>query len=56
MKRVGVGGFQIDSYQEKSTLKNPSLIRVKDFFGKCDQIHRKLWNWLHLRKKFLMEN
>ena len=28
----------------------------KDFFSKCDQIHRKLRIWPHLLKKSLMEN
>ena len=29
---------------------------IKDFFGKCDQIFRKLWIWLYLQKKSLKEN
>ena len=29
---------------------------IKDFFGKCDQIHKKLRIWSHLLKKSLMEN
>ena len=29
---------------------------IKDFFGKCEQIHRKLRVWSHLLKKSLMEN
>ena len=29
---------------------------IKDFFSKCDLIHRKLRIWSHLRKKSLMEN
>ena len=28
----------------------------KDFFSKCDQIHRKMRIWSHLLKKSLMEN
>ena len=28
----------------------------KDFFSKYHQFHRKLWIWLHLLKKSLMEN
>ena len=28
---------------------------IKDFFSKCDQIHRKLRIWSHLLKKSLME-
>ena len=27
----------------------------KDFFSKCDQIHRK-WIWSHLLKKYLIKN
>ena len=29
---------------------------IKDFFGKCNQIRRKLRIWSHLHKKSLMEN
>ena len=29
---------------------------IKDFFSKCDQIHRKLRIWSHLLKKFSMES
>ena len=29
---------------------------IKDFFSKCDQIHKKLWIWSYLLKKSLMEN
>ena len=29
---------------------------MRDFFSKCDQIHRKLRIWLHLLKKSLIEN
>ena len=29
---------------------------IKDFFSKCDQIHRKLRIWSYLLKKFLIEN
>ena len=29
---------------------------IKDFFSKCDQIHRKLWIWSHLLEISLMEN
>ena len=29
---------------------------IKDFFSKCDQIHRKLRIWSHFVKKSLMEN
>ena len=29
---------------------------IKNFFGECDQIHRKLRIWSHLLKKALMKN
>ena len=29
---------------------------IRDFFSKCDQIHRKLRIWSHLQKTSLMEN
>ena len=29
---------------------------IKDFFSKCDQIHRNLRIWSHLLKNSLMEN
>ena len=31
-------------------------LSIKDFFSKCDLIHRKLRIWSHLLKKSLMEN
>ena len=31
-------------------------VSIDDFFGKCDQIHRKMGIWSHLLKKSLMEN
>ena len=44
-----------------TSLAKPSTARnmkfsIKYFFGKCDQIRRKLRIWLHLSKKLLMEN
>ena len=30
--------------------------KMKDFFGKCDKIRRKLRIWSHLLEKSLMEN
>ena len=32
------------------------VFHIKDFFSKCDQIHRKLRIWSHLLKKSLNEN
>ena len=29
---------------------------IKDFFSKCDQIHRKMQIWSHLLKESLMKN
>ena len=29
---------------------------MKDFFSKCDQLRKKLWNWSHLLKNSLEEN
>ena len=31
-------------------------LSIKDFFSKCDQIHKKLRIWSHLLKKSLIEN
>ena len=36
--------------------KKKKKFSIKDFFSKCDQIHRKLRIWSHLLKKFLIEN
>ena len=33
-----------------------TIFFIKDFLSKCDQIRRKMWIWLHLLKKYLMEN
>ena len=46
---------------ENKTARNSLTVQkmkfsIKDFFSKCDQIHRKLLIWLHLLKKSLMEN
>ena len=32
------------------------MFYIRDLFGKCDQIFRKLRIWSYLLKKFLMEN
>ena len=29
---------------------------MNGFFSECDKIHRKLWIWSHLLKKYLIEN
>ena len=33
-----------------------STLHIKDFSSKCDQVRKKLWIWLHLLEKSLMEN
>ena len=45
--RISIPGFNIAQKMKFS---------IKDFFRKCDQIHRKLRIWSHLLKKSLMEN
>ena len=37
------------------SLQKKMKFSIKDFFSKCDQIHRKLRIWSHLLKKSLME-
>ena len=39
----------------QNTVQNMKF-SIKDFFSKCDQIHRKRWIWSDLLKKSLMEN
>ena len=43
---------------EKKKINNVQKMKfsIKDFFSKCDHIHRKLWIWSHLLKKSLMKN
>ena len=47
-------------HDKEKTLKAYTAQKMKlsrkDFFSKCDQIHRKLRIWSHLLKKSLMEN
>ena len=43
--------FLIDHLQHCTKMK----FSIKDFFSKCDQIHRKLRIWSHLLVKSLME-
>ena len=45
--------FKSKSYRVTNTAQKMKF-SIKDFFSKCDQIHRKLWS--HLRKKSLTEN
>ena len=42
--------------KKKITPQKKKKISIKDFFSKCDQIHRFLRIWSHLLKKSLIEN
>ena len=44
------------SYLYRCITEQKMKFSIKDFFSKCDEIRRKLWIWLHLRKKSSMEN
>ena len=47
------------NYRTKIFMNNTAQkmkFSIKNFFSKCDQIHRKLRVWSHLLKKSLMEN
>ena len=46
--------FRMDIGKDHCTKK--LKFSIKDFFSKCDQIRSFLRIWLHLLKKFLMEN
>ena len=43
-------------FTENSNTAQKMKFSIKDFFCKCDQIHRKLRIWSHLLKESLMEN
>ena len=40
----------------EGTVQKKNKVSIKDFFCKCDQIHSFWQIWLHLLKKFLIEN
>ena len=42
--------------QTANPLHKKMKFSIKDFFRKCDYIHRKLRTWSHVLKKSLMEN
>ena len=48
--------WMIFSLNIQTLLHKKMKFCIKDFCSKCDQIRRKLRIWLHLLKKFLMEN
>ena len=53
------GQSSLEKWSDCRCLKSFTVIKkffIKDFFGKCEQIRRKLRIWLHLLNKFLMEN
>ena len=43
---------KLDSFSTAQKMK----FSIKDFFGKCDQIHSFLLIWSYLLEKYLMEN
>ena len=47
-------GFLAQMFTNKNGTK--LKLPIKDFFSKCDQIHRNLQIWSHVLKKSLMEN
>ena len=40
----------------EGTVQKKNKVSIKDFFSKCDQIHSFWQIWLHLLKKFLIDN
>ena len=46
------GSATLFSFHTKQKMK----FSIKDFFGKYDQIHRKLWIWSYLLKKSSIGN
>ena len=50
----------ISEHEKKSDFSQATTQKlkfsIKDFFSKCDQIHRKLRIWSHLLKKSLTDN
>ena len=51
-----LGMLAYSDLKSKDTTAYKMKYSIKDFFSKCDEIRRKLRIWLHLQKKFLMEN
>ena len=47
--------FAANAAKFEETALRKTKFSIKDFFSKCDQICKKLWNWSYLTKKFLME-
>ena len=48
--------FNRDLRLNVSSTARKMKFSIKNFFSKCDQIHRKLRIWSHLLEKSLMEN
>ena len=48
--------LKISTHFQSAPLHKKVKYFIKDFFGKCDQIGRKLRIWSHLLDKSLMEN
>ena len=51
---LGLAEYSLSQF--KSALDKKMKFSIRDFFSKCDQIHRKLRIWSHLQKTSLMEN
>ena len=52
---ISITGIKSFTRESQLPLHKKMKFSIKDFFIKCDQIHRKLL-WSHLLKKSLMEN
>ena len=53
---LGIKSLKIIKLDFQSVTGQKKKFSIKDFFSKCDQIHRKLRIWPYLLKKFLIEN
>ena len=56
LKNVYMIYLYFHSFLLKTTTAQKKKFFIKDFFSKCDKMHRKLWIWSHLPKKFLIGN
>ena len=48
--------YFFDTLRSVMNTAQKTKFSTKDFFGKCDQIRKKLGIWSYLLKKLLMEN
>ena len=54
--RVFIYGDDTFNIKMSTVTAENTKFSIKHFFSKCDQIRSFLWIWLHLLKKFSMEN